>query len=907
VSRRPSNLPSSTPPPRPTADSPPAPPVRSPAVGPVPPPPPAPPGSDDESRATAATWVAAAGALLLLAAAVTFLAVSWETLGLTARIAVVGTVTAVAILGGHRLRGTLPAVGAVVFHLGALLLPIDALGLALQLDLELPVRWLLAGAVATTVFPPLARAGRSRILAWAAVAGVPVLATGVGLAGLLPAPIVVAAAALLPALVAGGAVPVPTSPRTLQGILPAAGPVLVATAIAVPLAVAALALDGLTPGGQLASAGWLAASWVPAAIAGVLAVAALVVAATRQRSPQLASLFPVAALGALVVTLLPPATPRLALLLAPALVALASEVLAAGVRVDGGLWWAPTHTMARVVEAGGGLLAPGLLALVIVSDARPSAGDAELAAALAVGALAAAVAVVRRSRRWSGRPVSWARPALVGLAGLLAAGASAVLWGRSASLPVDADLIVAAVLLLAGVVTLVDAPWAGDVDVARAGVALGTATGLALVATTSLLGQPSIQAVATATALLLAVHLRAVARDGGRWRAELTAVALPVAITLVLVGWLVEPRGGAALSGDPALTATIAVVTLLVLGRMIVELPLAAGSAVVAAVVPGLFGGPSIGWWQVAEVAPSVGQEAALLALGGGPTALVPAGVALVGVAWIGALAGGRTVVALTGVLGVRVLVVAALALGASLTTTGSVVVGVAVAAALAGVFGPSALRPGATASAAVGGPVGWLLIGDDPWLRAGVTIAVGATVAVVGWRRRRALVAHAGGALVTLGVWQLLTLGEVTALDLWLLPVAVQLWVAGVLVRRRSGTSSWIADVPPLLLAAIPALAERIAGGPGWHAVLAGALASVAVVHGGAARLGGPLFVGTFLLVASVLIEVIAVVAAVPTWMWLALGGTALLAAASAIERSGGTPATVARRLREVVGERFA
>jgi hypothetical protein len=887
-----------------------APPPSSP---PVPPPPPAPPGSPAESRATAASWVAAAGALLLLAAAATFLAVSWDTLALPARIAVVGTVTAVAILGGHRVRRTLPAVGAVVYHLGALLLPIDALGLVLQLDLDVPVRWLAAGAVAMVAFPPLARAGRSRTLAWAAVAGVPVFATGVGLAGLLPAPLVVAVAALLLAPIGRGAAPSPPSPspspspRTLRGILPAAGPVLVAVAIGAPLTVAVLALDELTVGGQLARAGWLATDPLAAAVAGALAVLALVVAASSQRSAFLAAATPVALLGAVVVAVLPPSTPRLALLLAPALLALAAEGLAAVLRSEGDLWRAPTERLAGIVEVGGGLLVPGLLVLLVAPEVRPVGGDAELAAALAVGALAAGVAVVRRAGRWSGRPVSGARPALIGLVGLLAAGATTLLLPTFAPLPVTDGIVVAAVLLLAGAATLRDAPWAGEVDVARVGVALGVAAAVGLVAATSLLSRPGVQLVATVAVLLLAAHLRVVTRGSGLWRAELTAVALPVAAALVLVGWLTEPAGGPASLGSPVVTATIAAGSFVVLGWALLALPLAAGAAAAAAVLPGLFGGPTLGGGEVAAVATGAGQEVVLVAFGGGPGALLPTVVALLGLAWIGVRAERQAVVALTGPLAVRVLVLGALALEIPLATTGIALVAAAVVAALAGAVGAGALRPAAVTFAGVGVPLGWLLIGDEPWLRASVTVAVGLTVVLVGLLRRRAVLAHVGGAVATLGLWQLLVLYEVSALDLWVLPVAAQLWVAGAASRRRSGTSSWVADVPPLLLAAVPALAERVGGGSGWHAVLAGALAAAAVVLGGAARLGGPLFVGTVLLVAVVVVEVVAVVAAVPTWAWLALGGAVLLAAASAIERSGGSPATVARRLREVVTERFA
>src|SRR5690606_26487292 len=104
------------------------------------------------------------------------------------------------------------------------------------------------------------------------------------------------------------------------------------------------------------------------------------------------------------------------------------------------------------------------------------------------------------------------------------------------------------------------------------------------------------------------------------------------------------------------------------------------------------------------------------------------------------------------------------------------------------------------------------------------------------------------------------------------------QLWLAGLPARRAGRVSSWVADVPPLLLVVVPALLERLAGGSGWHAALAGILTILAVLGGGAGRHGGPLVVGVVGLVAVVAIETLAVVAAVPTWAWLTVGGIVLV-----------------------------
>ncbi len=53
---------------------------------------------------------------------------------------------------------------------------------------------------------------------------------------------------------------------------------------------------------------------------------------------------------------------------------------------------------------------------------------------------------------------------------------------------------------------------------------------------------------------------------------------------------------------------------------------------------------------------------------------------------------------------------------------------------------------------------------------------------------------------------------------------------------------------------------------------------------------------------------ESLGTLATVPTWGWLAAGGSVLLALGVALERQGGTgPVEVGRRLVDVVGERFS
>ncbi|MGH3666012.1 MAG: SCO7613 C-terminal domain-containing membrane protein, partial [Egibacteraceae bacterium] len=142
---------------------------------------------------------------------------------------------------------------------------------------------------------------------------------------------------------------------------------------------------------------------------------------------------------------------------------------------------------------------------------------------------------------------------------------------------------------------------------------------------------------------------------------------------------------------------------------------------------------------------------------------------------------------------------------------------------------------------------------------RAYATVAVGAALIGAGVLGRVPPVAHVGGVITTLGIWQILDLEDVSFLEAYLAPVAAQLWAAGFTARRRGTTSSWLAYVPAVAIVGVPALVERMDGGSGWHAGIAGAVAVVAVLAGAQRRLGGPLVVGTVLLVAVTLFEAFA------------------------------------------------
>ncbi len=852
-----------------------------------PPPPPATRGDDDGgSRATAATWVAGVGALLLLASAGTFLAVRWDALGTTARVAVVAAVTAAAIVGGHRLRAVLPAVGSVVFHLGALLLPVDALGLALQLDAEVAVRWLAVGATAIVLLPPLAVAGRSRSLAFAAVLGVPVLATGVGLVGGPPAPLTVAAAAVL---ALGGSMLL--RGRVVVGTSAPAASLLASVAIHVPivLAVVVAALP-TAPVVGARDAGWVPATWAATAAWGALAVLVLAVGATLQRSTRLALLTLAGAVVAAVSTLVPDGTPRLVVLLGVPTLALVLELAAAGLRSHA-LWGRPIAVVALLGEL---LAAPAAL-VVAVGDVRfGSVVDTELAAGLAVAALAWVVACLRRvpSREVS---AAWA-PALLGVA--------TVHLAAAVSLAGAPGNVVTVVFLLGALSTLAWTELGRGARVPASPAHLAALTAVALVAAAAWSAVDvggTLVAVGVGLAVL-GTHARQAIAGARPDAAALTWLLLPAALGLAVVALLSPTEGGARLVG-----LVVALVGVAALAAAVDRVAGAGDAMRVAVAVIGCTA--LLPTWPspVFRAAGNVVGLEVVLGLRLLPTALVPALLAGVLLA-IDAARTRRVLLAVVlAPLIVRGVVAGSLAGGRTVTGSAVVLLAVAVAAGLVLVVGPSRVRPPAAALALVGGPVGVLLVGDARLVRAGVLLAVGALLVVAGTVRRQPAIGHAGGVVGVLGIWDLLLANDVGALDVWLLPAAVHLWVASDQARRSGSLrSSWVVDVPPLLLVAVPAVFERLAGGGGWHAVLAGVLALGAVVLGGVRRGAGPLVVGTVLLVVLVAVEVFAVVAAVPTWVWLAVGGLALLAAAALIERHGGTPARAARRLLDVVSERF-
>ena len=213
------------------------------------------------------------------------------------------------------------------------------------------------------------------------------------------------------------------------------------------------------------------------------------------------------------------------------------------------------------------------------------------------------------------------------------------------------------------------------------------------------------------------------------------------------------------------------------------------------------------------------------------------------------------------------------------------------------------------TVAAATGLTFGLAATGDDPATFATALLVVGALAIGSGLFSGRPWLAYTGAVVTTTGIWSHLGLNDVTPAEPYLLPVCAVLLVAGWHARHghdHDELSSWIAYAPSVALLGGAALAERLAGGPGWHAVIAGAVGALAVIAGGWGRLAGPLVTGTALLVALTIHESLSALAGVPTWAWLVGGGAVLLAAGVALERSDTSPVEAGRRIVDVVGESF-
>ncbi|TNH21955.1 hypothetical protein FHG89_30255, partial [Micromonospora orduensis] len=153
---------------------------------------------------------------------------------------------------------------------------------------------------------------------------------------------------------------------------------------------------------------------------------------------------------------------------------------------------------------------------------------------------------------------------------------------------------------------------------------------------------------------------------------------------------------------------------------------------------------------------------------------------------------------------------------------------------------------------------------------------------------RRWALAGIAAGSEL-LGAWVLLAAGGVTVLEAYTLPAAALALGAGLLaLRTRPGLTSWPALGPGLVAVLLPSLASVLAGPEPqpWRRLLLGAAALGVVLAGAARRWQAPVVLGGGVLALLALHELARGWDLLPRWIYLAVGGLALVGLAATYER---------------------
>ena len=819
-------------------------------------------------RRAAATWVTATGVMLLLAAATLFVAVRWAEIPDGAKLGALGLITVGALLAGRAMRPTLPATGDVVFHLGALLLPLDLAAAAVRAGVDW--RWFLLseGVVNAVVFAVLAVATGSIVLRSSAWLAVPVAAAGV--AALTPVPAALVLAVVAVAGFALAELQVVPARRARAAALGWAG--LAATA---PLLGSAAALlegaDGFRVGiGTLDDLGLAGRAFALAALpVALLSAVVLGIEADRRRDLRLAFATLVAILvgagTAVTGSHVGPGVGLVAIAGAFATLELAA-LMVAGDR----FWSAPLRRVAVAAEflaAPAAVLSASALALAPFLPDGPAPGfgsfiaDRSAGAALALlalgwltadvrGVASHGVPLLRSLARGSGRGDFTGLVVAPTLAAVLVGGGSSmalavallvcaiatIAAGRAGSLPIAAVLVPFAAVCAAG------SPLAAVL------VGLGGAIGLAWCARRDDVARARLTGVSATTTLLVAGVVA-----GSTWSVAWVTAATTIALW-ALAELLDRRRAGAGFVARVAAALPVYVaITMLEPAAML-------GTVVVA----------------------TLRSTLDAVRLSRPPMLLAPA-------------------------LLVQIAIYdSATLLGLSAANTGLVLCVAAFLWAALTVSAPVEWKlPGAAASA-MGVALGLGLASTDPATLASAVMIVGAGLLFAGLITDRAALAHAGGAITTLGLFGHLRLAGLDVSEWYLTPVGVQLLFAGWQLRRAQRVSSWVAYAPAIVLLGGVAFVERVAGGAAGHALYAGGVGAAAVAVGGWRRLSAPLVVGTGLLVAVSVHESLSSLAGVATWMWFAIGGAALVAVGVALERHDQGPVEAGRRLVEVLGEHF-
>ncbi|MFY1617499.1 SCO7613 C-terminal domain-containing membrane protein [Micromonospora sp. WMMD736] len=548
------------------------------------------------------------------------------------------------------------------------------------------------------------------------------------------------------------------------------------------------------------------------------------------------------------------------------------------------------------------LTLPGVAAVALFAAGVPPWWQARAALAAAGLSLVAALAVRRHRVDLIGYAVTGAVVAVLaaGVAPLVAAGDEPVTWYAAL-----AALGVALVVRWGGLSTTGAEPVGPGERSTVGGPSVVGASGVLVAAGAVLAGVAVLAAVPAVWGALFAPYgipgpvwsgAPTVVADRGLLPAGLALVTL--ALAAVLAGRRVRPPlltavpfAGAALPvllvavGAPwpvlpAATLLVGVSALLLAAlltprRALVSLVVPTGAVLVVAGVTGFLAtrsGTLVAESTLVVTAVVVGVGARVAGVRvAGSVAAVAAACAL---AVSATLAGGLPVrAAAYPLLGVAVLVLAAAAAASGRRAlVGRVLDAAAQAVALvAAVLAVESARHLATVCVLWGAAVALRL------LRRGEPAA----------RRWRFAAVAAGSEL--LGAWVLLAAGGVTVLEAYTLPAAALAVGAGLLaLRTRAGLTSWPALGPGLVAALVPSLVSVLAGSEPqpWRRLLLGAAALGVVLAGARRRWQAPVVVGGAVLAVLALHELARGWDLLPRWIYLGVGGLALIGLAASYER---------------------
>jgi len=791
-------------------------------------------------------------------------AVRWNDIGQSVKLGGLVAITLALLAAGQRFKDAIPMTAQAIFHLGALLIPFDMAAVAILAGRSWQETLLLTSVTSVIGWYGIERAVPSQVLRWCAGGAVVGLAAGIAAVSQIAMPVALAAAAVVAVALrqpkAGGIWAV------LAGVLP------VAAHLPWPSRIAGAMLD----------LGFDSADhWQPL-VAGIVATLALVVVTRMIPRLEIAwSAVVIAVLTALVsvggfgssvnlislaglfvgIELLAVAASR-DLLWKPiaAAVAIGAEVLAAVATV-----WALT------IAAGTSLLAPYGLELTI-----NTAPLATAAALLGLGWLIADSRRLSDTTDWLTAIAfgsNWSPTTILFPAAILAIGPTLGLSGY-------VNAAVALALAYWMVATWRAGGTYGAIVLAISAVAIGVqgdhwiAVGIGAVAAALLAFAAqlrvrandlvsSIAAAMTGALVWFYATADVVGSSATGWP------ILVVAAGAWALSWIVEARGSQR-SLHPANWA----------GRL---------SALII-----------LGAWIGADPVVGIVLASTILALSGVDYLLTHRRGRSdeKQLLWVFAASGGVAIgligLPITGLVGLPTTWA-----GVALTGAGFIFVGV-------GLASPREFELPLSAAAIVASVLGLGMSFGQADAFALALICVGCSTMFVGAALRDMVPFIVGYSVAAVGVVLQLAVWQVDWLEPYLaMPAFAALYIG--YRFQQTGTTSWATYASTIAVMSYVSIADRIAGGSAWHAVIAGAVGVFAVIGGGYRRLVGPLVTGSVVLAVVVGYESLGPAALVPTWAWLALGGSVLLAAGVAMERSDTTPLERGQQIRNVITTQFS